>query len=122
MNRKSLVGPILLIALGMLFLAHNIWPSFSLHRLFAAHWPWILILWGGFRMIEYAFAWFGERPAPQPMGPGGYLAALLLVLAGSVAHSVGPRSLPFWHWRGQVFNLQGEAPPRPASIPRPPWL
>jgi hypothetical protein len=122
-NRKSLVGPILLIALGVLFLAHNIWPAFSLHRLFAAHWPWILIVWGGFRLVEYAVAWVTGRPAPQPMGPAGYLAALLLVLAGSVAHSIGPRAFPFWHWHDRVFDLRGEAPsPRLPRIPRPPEL
>ncbi len=93
MNRKSLFGPIVLIVLGALLLARNFWPDFSLFRLFAAHWPWILIVWGSFRLLEFAAAVIRQKPAPPPLGGGAFVLALLLVVAGSIAHSAeyGPR-------------------------------
>ncbi len=104
MNRKSLFGPIVLIVLGALLLAHNFWPEFSLFRLFAAHWPWILILWGTFRLAELAAAHIRQRPAPPPLGGGALVLALLLVLAGSIVHSVvyGPR---FRRWDRLLLRL-----------------
>ena len=50
--RRSMFGPLFLILLGAALLVNNLYPEISLTAMFAAHWPWILIAWGGFRLIE----------------------------------------------------------------------
>jgi hypothetical protein len=122
MNRKSVFGPVVLIVLGALLLAHNFWPEFSLFRVFAAHWPWILIGWGTFRLVEFAAALIRRRPAPPPLGGGAFVLALLLVVAGSIAHSAeyGPR---FRRW-DRLFLRLSSPPGQDARRvkPGPDWL
>lgn len=50
--RGSIVGPLILIALGVLFLFHNILPNFSALDLLARFWPFLLIALGLLRLIE----------------------------------------------------------------------
>ena len=38
-RRKSLFGPIILIAAGSLLLARNVWPEIPLRAWFAGYWP-----------------------------------------------------------------------------------
>jgi hypothetical protein len=95
--RRSFFGPAFLIALGIVLLVQNLNPEFSLLRLFASHWPWILIVWGGFRLAEFAIARLAGRVAPEPQGGGALILAALLCLAGSAAHALEGRTA-FFHW------------------------
>ena len=85
MPRRSLFGPCLLIALGALLLANNLVAEFSLIALFIDHWYWLLIAWGGFRIVEHSAARLRGRPGPAPLGGGAIVLALLLCAAGSAA-------------------------------------
>ncbi len=96
--RQSFFGPIVLIALGGLLLAHNLYPQIRLARLFADYWPWILIVWGGFRLAEFGVARARGRRGPQPLGAGAVVVALLLCLAGSTAHSLARNEFEFVDW------------------------
>ena len=82
-RRKSLFGPIVLIAAGALLLARNFWPEIPLRAWFAGYWPWILILWGGVRLFEVVLARLLGWSLPRRLGAGAVFAALLLVLVGS---------------------------------------
>jgi len=86
MRTRSYWAPLFLIVLGCLLLAQNLYPDFSLSELFALYWPWLLIAWGGFRLAEYTLARLFGRIPPAPMGGGSLVLALLLCLAGSLAH------------------------------------
>lgn len=86
-RRKSLFGPIVLIAAGSLLLARNVWPEIPLRAWFAGYWPWILILWGGVRLLEVVLARLLGWPLPRPLGAGAVFAALLLVLVGSAGRA-----------------------------------
>lgn len=97
-SAKSFFGPVALVALGILLLANNLIPRLALFRLFADQWPWILVLWGGFRLIEYAVARALARPTPENAGLGAVLAAVLLCLAGSAAHAVAHDRWRFQRW------------------------
>lgn len=111
--RRSLFGPVLLIALGIVLLAENLDPRFALLRLFATYWPWILIFWGGFRVIEFAAARLLERRAPEPLGGGAVILAIFLCLAGSLAHGLATSPLDWQDWldgRGGWFSLDYEFP------------
>jgi len=96
--RRSLFGPILLITLGAALLWHNLNPQISLGRLFADYWPWLLVLWGGFRLVEFAASRLLGRRPPEPMGGGAVLVAILLCFAGSAAHSFSRSDFEFIDW------------------------
>jgi hypothetical protein len=104
--RRSLFGPVLLIALGCVLLARNLNPELSLLRLFAYYWPWILVFWGSFRLVEYALARLTSRRAPEPLGAGAVLAAMFLCFAGSTAHALSRNEFEFIEWmsRGTWFD------------------
>ncbi len=84
-RRKSLFGPLFLIGIGVVLLAKNLDPSITLRGWFAAYWPWILIVWGGFRVLEVLFSRGLGRPAPRGLGFGAVVMVVLLVIAGSAA-------------------------------------
>jgi len=113
--RKSLFGPVLLIALGGVLLARNLAPELSLLRLFADYWPWILVFWGGFRLVEFAVARLLGRRAPEPLGAGAVIVAVFLCFAGSTAHALSRNELEFVDWiraRGGWFDLEFDYPLR----------
>ena len=46
MRRGSVIGPLILIGLGVLFLFRNLWPEIPLVDLISRFWPFLLIAWG----------------------------------------------------------------------------
>ena len=68
--RKSgaLTTGLILITLGVIFLAENLYAPFSAWRLIARYWPVILIIIG-IRKICMYFAWSQNPPAPDDMRP-----------------------------------------------------
>ena len=67
MRRRSLAAPMLLVAIGGLFLWRNIHPELPLFDLIATYWPFALIAWGLVRLIEVAI-W---SPSRHPSLTGG---------------------------------------------------
>ena len=57
--RRSLTGPIILIALGVMFLVHELVPSWGLGKT----WPVILVVIGVLKLLE------STRPPQPPQGP-----------------------------------------------------
>ena len=71
MRRASLVGPLVLIAIGILFLLHNLWPELAVLSTVAEWWPAALIVWGFLRVVELT-RWKAEgRPLPRNGLSGG---------------------------------------------------
>ncbi len=71
-SRSSLAGPLILIAIGGLFLAHTISPGFDLERWIADYWPYILVAWGGILLLEIAIRFLRGAPLPlKPVSAGG---------------------------------------------------
>lgn len=87
MSGRSVFGPLLLISLGALFLYANFHPELSLQAVFAHNWPWVLVVWGGVRVVETILAHFRWRPTPPPLGAGSFLLVVLLCVLGSAAHA-----------------------------------
>lgn len=52
MRKTTIVGPLLLIAVGILFLVRNFFPEVRILGLLAVYWPYALILWGVLRLVE----------------------------------------------------------------------
>jgi DUF4097 and DUF4098 domain-containing protein YvlB len=82
-RRGSLTGPLILLLLGIIFLIGNLRPDLSLWRLFGRYWPFLLIVWGAARLLEYAVARAGSRPAPRGFGAGEVVLVVLICIAGS---------------------------------------
>ena len=86
MPRKGLLGPLIILLLGVLFLLKNFRPDIPVWDLFGKYWPLLLILWGLAKLIEAA------RP-PQPGVPsrplitGGevFLVIFLCLIGAGVA-------------------------------------
>src|SRR5258705_13729534 len=86
MPRKGLLGPLIILLLGVLFLLKNFRPEIPVWDLFGKYWPLLLILWGLAKLIEAA------RPAQpgvpsRPLITGGEVVLVIfLCLIGAGAY------------------------------------
>ncbi len=104
MRRGSVVGPLILIGLGGLFLAKNLYPELPLLDFLARYWPFILIGWGVLRLAEVMFWVTTSKPIPgRGMNGGEWVLVVFLVIFGSAVwngHQHG--------WlRGNRLNIGG---------------
>ena len=85
---RSMAGPIILVAVGVMFLLMNMhvvsWPR--LGWFFATWWPLLLILFGVIRIAEYAIARSQGGPAPR-LGGGAVFLLILFIVIGLSASS-----------------------------------
>jgi DUF4097 and DUF4098 domain-containing protein YvlB len=79
MRRGSLFAPLLLIALGALFLARNVYPELPLLQYLAKYWPFLLIVWGAARVAEVLFWAATDQPLPHRGISGGEWAFVVLL-------------------------------------------
>jgi len=86
---RSLVGPVILIALGVFFMLATmgrISPRIF-WTWFARYWPVFLILWGMVRLVEYMIAHSKGEPAPRT-GAGSIVFLVFFILFGLSATGV----------------------------------
>jgi DUF4097 and DUF4098 domain-containing protein YvlB len=82
-------GPLILIALGALFLMHTLSPDFRVAQFISAYWPYFLILWGVIQLLELAVVAMQPKTLPPPtVGAGSWFVIVLLCIAGSAAHEI----------------------------------
>jgi len=87
-RRASLFAPLLLIALGALFLARNLYPDLPLTDYVARYWPYILILWGVLRIGEILYWANSSKPIPARGVSGGeWVVVVFLCLIGMGVHA-----------------------------------
>ncbi len=79
MRRGSIVGPMILIFIGLVFLMRNLRPDIPLMNWLETYWPFLLILWGLVRLVEVGYWHFSSQPVPA-RGVGGGEWALIIVL------------------------------------------
>jgi DUF4097 and DUF4098 domain-containing protein YvlB len=96
MRRGSLVGPLVLIVIGVVFLLKNIRPDLPLFELFMSYWPFLLIAWGGLRLVEILVTYFRGAKLPAAGISGGEWA--LVIILSMVGSSV---------WGVQQFTRNG---------------
>ena len=86
MKRGSIVGPLILIAIGLVFLMKNIRPYLPLFNMFMDYWPFLLIAWGALRLLEILVIYFrgGKLPVSGVSGGGWALVIVLSVVGSSV--------------------------------------
>jgi len=82
--RRSIVGPLILIGVGVLFLLHNVYPEVPLGEMFGRYWPFLLILWGGLRLIEVLALASMSKPLPRSAVSGGeWVLVVFIFIIGS---------------------------------------
>jgi hypothetical protein len=79
MKRGSLVGPLILILVGVVFLLKNIRPDLPLFDMFMNYWPFLLIAWGGLRLVEILFLYFRGSSLPVSGVSGGEWALVIIL-------------------------------------------
>ena len=79
MRRGSVIGPLILIGLGVLFLLRNLWPEIPLVDFISRFWPFLLIAWGAVRLIEILFWAITEKPLPRNGISGGEWALIFVI-------------------------------------------
>jgi len=109
MRRGSLVGPFVLILVGVVLLINNLEPELSLFRLFLQYWPFLLVGWGALRLVEILVsAARSHSLPPNGITTGEWVLAILLCLLASgaeFAHSHLPKARITMHG----LQLFGEA-------------
>jgi hypothetical protein len=109
MRRGSVIGPLILIGIGALFLFRNLWPEIPLADMISRFWPFLLIAWGGIRLIEILFWSMTGRPLPRNGVSGGEWALIFVIcIVGATMYTA--HNAPSWFptsraWRRVVVNM-----------------
>jgi DUF4097 and DUF4098 domain-containing protein YvlB len=93
---RSITGPLILVAVGVLFLMNNIRPDFSPFAMISRYWPFLLIGAGVVGLVEVLYyVSRGVTSPPSPLG-GGWIFWIVVwcVIAGvaSDSHDIRIRS------------------------------
>jgi DUF4097 and DUF4098 domain-containing protein YvlB len=109
MRRGSVIGPLILIGLGVLFLFRNLWPEIPLVDLISRFWPFLLIAWGAIRLFEIGFWWMTGKPLPRNGISGGEWTLIFVIcIVGATMYTA--HNAPSWFptrnaWRRVVLPM-----------------
>jgi DUF4097 and DUF4098 domain-containing protein YvlB len=88
MRRGSVIGPLILIGFGILFLFRNLWPEIPLVDFISRFWPFLLIGWGAVRLIEVLVWSTTGRPLPRNGISGGeWMLIFLICVVGATMYT-----------------------------------
>ncbi|HTB20201.1 MAG TPA: DUF4097 family beta strand repeat-containing protein [Bryobacteraceae bacterium] len=103
MRRGSVIGPLILIGLGALFLFRNLWPEIPLVDMISRFWPFLLIAWGAIRLIEILFWSMTAKPLPRNGVSGGEWALIFVIcIVGATMYTA--HNAPSWFPTGRVWK------------------
>jgi DUF4097 and DUF4098 domain-containing protein YvlB len=111
MRRRSLVGPVFLILIGVLFLASNLRPDLAVFEIVSQYWPFLLIGWGLLRLMEVFFAARSGRRIPSGLSGGEIVLIVFICLIGSgmyAANRAG-HGIHIGPWGPGSLEIFGEA-------------
>jgi DUF4097 and DUF4098 domain-containing protein YvlB len=105
MRPRSLIGPLILIALGGIFLLNNLYPELPVLEMLGRYWPFLLIGWGLLRLVEVLYWSATHKPLPERgISSGEWGLVVLIVLIGTtVLFGTRFRS----HWDNSRFPVRG---------------
>ncbi|MGQ9634531.1 MAG: DUF4097 family beta strand repeat-containing protein [Bryobacteraceae bacterium] len=106
MRRGSLIGPLLLVLIGVVFLVRNLHPEWLSWDLIARYWPFVLIGWGLLRAFEILIWGFSGKPLPQRGISGGEWVLVVLISVAGLTFSFVHNRLPHL---APVINIGGSA-------------
>jgi DUF4097 and DUF4098 domain-containing protein YvlB len=100
-RRHSLLGPLILISVGVVFLLRNFGYRIPLLHNFVRYWPLLLVAAGVVRLVEHIVSRREQRAVPR-MGAGTVFLLLVVIAAG-----IGLNSL-FHRHEGTQWDALGE--------------
>jgi Toastrack DUF4097 len=109
MKRGSVIGPLILILIGALFLMRNLWPEIPVVDIISRYWPFVLIAWGALRLIEILMTAIMGKPLPRAGISGGeWMLVFLICIVGATMYTA--RHYSSWipvsgAWRGIVRGM-----------------
>ncbi len=116
-RRGSIGGPLILIAIGVLFLLHTVLPDFQISDILARDWPYFLILWGVLQLIEIFVRFFRGTPVPgNGISGGGWAVVLLICFIGLGFWEVRLHN-PWWRHAGLETGMQVFGSAHDYSVP-----
>ncbi len=105
-HRGSIAGPLVLIAVGVIFLVRAISPNFPIADILALYWPYLLILWGIIALVEVCVRFAAARPIPaNGISGGGWFLVVLICLVGAGANEAR-RTNTWWHNLGFPRSME----------------
>lgn len=114
MRRGSILGPLVLILIGLVFLLRNFLPEFRMLDILSLYWPWLLIGWGVLRVVE-VLNWHhkGQLIPRGGMNGGEWALVIFICLFGSGMYAArnsnlfraGGLNLPNWEILGERFDF-----------------
>jgi hypothetical protein len=111
MRRGSVIGPLILIGFGLLFLFRNLWPEIPLVDFISRFWPFVLIAWGAIRLIEVLVWATTARPLPRNGVSGGeWMLIFLICVVGATMYTAHNYSswFPTGHTMRRIVLNMGE--------------
>jgi DUF4097 and DUF4098 domain-containing protein YvlB len=109
MKRGSVIAPLILIGIGALFLMRNLWPEIPVGDIVSRYWPFVLIAWGGLRLMEILMWSIMSKPIPRNGVSGGeWIIVFLICIIGGTMYTA--RHYTNWFpagraWRGMVQGM-----------------
>ena len=110
MRRHSVVGPLILIGIGGLFLWNNLRPDIPLWNLVSLYWPFFLIAWGLLQLIEIGASAAATRPLPRGIGAGGVVLVIFICAIGSAMYTANRHDWHIGPGRLEMFGEQYDYP------------
>jgi DUF4097 and DUF4098 domain-containing protein YvlB len=105
-QRGSVAGPLILIAIGVLFLLHTISPNFPIADIVAQYWPYLLIAWGLIQLVEISVRALSGRQIPvNGISGGGWAVVVLICFVGLATYEVR-RSDNWWRRVGFEHGME----------------
>ncbi len=110
MKGRSVVGPLILILLGAVFLFNNVRPDFNLFRFIADYWPFLLIALGVLRLIEVLSYAAASKPLPQQGISGGEIFLIVVVvIIGTLMYEAHRHITVPFHIGRKTMDIFGES-------------
>src|SRR5438552_3831799 len=110
MRGRSVVGPLILILLGAVFLMNNVRPDWNLVRFIAEYWPFLLIALGVLRLIEVLGYAAASRPLPQQGISGGEIFLIVIVvIVGTLMYEAHRHITVPFHIGRRTLEVFGES-------------
>ncbi|HYI97039.1 MAG TPA: DUF4097 family beta strand repeat-containing protein [Bryobacteraceae bacterium] len=87
-RRGSIIAPVILILIGLLFLANNLRPDIPMLDFLGRYWPFLLIGWGLVRLLEILVWAVQGKPLPTSGVSGGeWVLVFFLTVLGTGLHA-----------------------------------